>query len=95
MSEEEGVVVVKAVADVKGKIISIWLHFWLKRVAKRYPDFFMKMMSDLCDDDKSKEIMRLRYIFKLKFKTIPSYVFLEERAVYQRHQNIIDKIINL
>lgn len=96
MSEEEAKEAVVVVRElVKDKIISLWLHFWLKRIAKKYPDFFMKMMTDICDDDKSKEIMRLRYIYKLKFKSIPQYVALEERAVYSKHKNVIHKIIHI
>lgn len=80
---------------VRDKVISLWLHFWLKRIAKKYPEFFMQMMDDVCDDEKSKEIMRLRYIYKLKFKAIPPYVNTEERNVYTKHQKIIDKLINI
>lgn len=81
--------------QLKHKIISLWLHLWLKRIAKKYPDFFMKIMNDICDDDKAKEVMRLRYIYKLKFKAIPQYVGTEERNVYLLHSKIIHKIINL
>lgn len=90
-----GVELVKESVNVKQKIISLWLHFWLKRIAKKYPDFFIKMMEDVCEDNKSKEIMKLRYIERLKFKTIPVYVSLEERAVYSRHQEVIHRLINI
>ena len=94
LAEEDGTLV-EVVAGVKQKIISLWLHLWLKRIAKKYPDFFIKMMEDVCDDNKSKEIMKLRYIERLKFKAIPVYVSLEERAVYSRHQEVIYRLINI
>lgn len=96
MSEEEAkeeVVVVKEL--VKDKIISLWLHFWLKRVAKKYPDFFMKMLDDIVDSDKGKTIMKARYIDRLKFKQISGLVNLEERQIYKIHQKIIKHLIRL
>ena len=90
---KEEVVVVKEL--VKDKIISLWLHFWLKRVAKKYPDFFMKMLDDIVDSDKGKTIMKARYIDRLKFKQISGLVNLEERQIYKIHQKIIKHLIRL
>lgn len=90
---KEEVVVVKEL--VKDKIISLWLHFWLKRVAKKYPDFFMKMLDDIVDSDKGKTIMKSRYIDRLKFKQISGLVNLEERQIYKIHQKIIKHLIRL
>ena len=90
---KEEVVVVKEL--VKDKIISLWLHFWLKRVAKKYPDFFMKMLEDIVDSDKGKTIMKSRYIDRLKFKQISGLVNLEERQTYKIHQKIIKHLIRL
>ena len=87
------VVVVKEL--VKDKIISLWLHFWLKRVAKKYPDFFIKMLDDIVDSDKGKTIMKARYIDRLKFKQISGLVNLEERQIYKIHQKIIKHLIRL
>lgn len=80
---------------VKAKIIALWLHIWLKRIAKRYPEFFERMINDVVDNDKSRLIMYARYIHRLKFKEIPEIVHLEERQVYKIHQQIINKLINL
>jgi hypothetical protein len=87
------VVVVKEL--VKDKVISLWLHFWLKRVAKKYPDFFMKMLDDIVDSDKGKTIMKARYVDRLKFKQISGLVNLEERQIYKIHQKIIKHLIRL
>ncbi|MBQ8677252.1 MAG: hypothetical protein IJ529_02140 [Alphaproteobacteria bacterium] len=80
---------------VKVKIIALWLHIWLKRIAKRYPDFFQRMINDIVDSDKGRIIMHARYVQRLKFKEIPEIVHLEERQVYKIHQQIISKLINL
>lgn len=90
---KEEVVVVKEL--VKDNIISLWLHFWLKRVAKKYPDFFIKMLDDIVDSDKGKTIMKARYIDRLKFKQISGLVNLEERQIYKIHQKIIKHLIRL
>ncbi len=79
----------------RDKIISLWLHFWLKRVAKKYPDFFIKMIDDIADTESGKLIMKARYINRCKFKQIPEVVNLEERQIYKIHQTIIYKIIHL
>lgn len=80
---------------VKNKIIALWLHIWLKRIAKRYPEFFTQMIDDIVDSDKGKLIMYARYIKRLKFKQIPDLVHLELRQVYKIHQEIINHIINI
>lgn len=81
--------------SVKAKIIALWLHIWLKRIAKRYPDFFTQMIDDIVDSDKGKLIMHARYVQRLKFKQIPDLVHLELRQVYKIHQEIIKHIINI
>ena len=80
---------------VKAKIIALWLHIWLKRIAKRYPDFFTQIIDDIVDSDKGKKIMHARYVQRLKFKQIPDIVHLELRQVYKIHQEIIKHIINI
>ena len=83
------------VQHAKDKILSLWLHIWLKRIAKKYPDFFLQMIDDVVDSDKGKTIMIARYIKRLKFKQIPELVNLEERQVYKIHQTIIKHIIRI
>lgn len=79
----------------KDKIIALWLHIWLKRIAKRFPDFFEQILTEIVDDDKAQAVMHARYIQRLKFKQIPDIVHVELRQVYKIHQEVIDKLINL
>ena len=81
--------------QAKAKIIALWLHIWLKRIAKYYPEFFIQIIDDVVDNDKGKLIMHARYIDNLKFKQIPDVVHLELRQVYKIHQKIIDELVNL
>ena len=87
--------VVKVSIYLKNKIIALWLHFWLKRIAAKYPDFFVQMIYDLGVPDKAVEVMMWRYMEKKKFKEIPKYIHTEERNVFHLHKSVIDKIINL
>ena len=77
------------------KIVALWLHFWLKRIAKKYPDFFDQMLSDLLLSPKEKAIMKARYRDGFKFKQIPEIVNVELRQVHRIHQAVINKIIHL
>ena len=79
----------------KDKIIALWLHLWLKRIAKRFPEFFEQLLTAVSVSDREAQIMRARYIHHLKFKQIPDVVNVELRQVYKIHQNIIDRLINL
>ena len=80
---------------VRDKIIALWLHLWLKRIARKYPMFFLQILEDTVDSDKGKAIMKARYIERYKFKQIPSLVNLELRQVYKIHQDIINELIHL
>lgn len=79
----------------KASIIALWLHIWLKRIAKRYPEFFNQMLDDVIDSDKAKVIMRARYVERMKFKQIPDVANVELRQVYKIHQDVINILINL
>ena len=90
--------VVAKVAKVevaKAKIIALWLHIWLKRIARKYPLFFVKILDDLELSEKQSKIMKYRYINGMKFKQITNFVFMEERSVHRLHKQVIDKLINL
>lgn len=80
---------------VKAKIIALWLHIWLKRIARKYPLFFVKILDDLDLSEKQSKIMKYRYINGMKFKQITNFVFMEERSVHRLHKQVIDKLINL
>ena len=44
--------------NAKRKIVSYWLtHIFLRRIAKRYPEYFMRWIKDLTDDATARKIM--------------------------------------
>lgn len=82
--------------NIKYKIISFWLtHAFLRRIGKRYPDYFKQWMIDLTDDNTIRQIMTLRYTGKspLKFEAIAIELNIAPRRVFEKHKKIIDLII--
>ena len=82
--------------SVKHKIISFWLtHIFLRRIGKRYPDYFYKWICDLTDDQKARSIMNLRYARETqqKFEAIAINLNMTPRRVFEKHKKVIDRII--
>ena len=82
--------------DVKRKIIFFWLtHIFLRRIGKRYPDYFYKWICELTDDQKSRSIMNLRYTRdpQEKFESIAIELNMPVRRVFERHKKVVNRII--
>jgi len=83
--------------NVKRKIISFWLtHIFLRRIGKRYPEYFNQWMKDLTDDKQARDIMSLRYAMseQYKFKEIAYVKNIDIRRVFEKHKKIVDRIIS-
>ena len=81
---------------VKRNIISFWLtHVFLRRIGKRYPEYFVKWMEDLTDDKQAREIMAMRYarIDPVKFEAIAYSLNIAPRRVFEKHKKVVDRII--
>ena len=81
---------------LKRKIISFWLtHIFLRRIGKRYPDYFKQWIVDLTDDNMTREIMYQRYLIKTpkKFEAIAIDLNIALRRVFEKHKRIIYRII--
>ena len=84
------------IKNMKYKIISFWLtHVFLRRIGKRYPDYFQEWMLDLSDDFTARKIMRMRYVgdSPMKFEAIALELNIALRRVFEKHKKIIDCII--
>ena len=82
--------------NVKRKIISFWLtHVFLRRIGKRYPEYFAKWMDDLTDDRTARKIMYMRYARadQEKFESIAYLLNISPRRVFEKHKKVIDRII--
>ena len=82
--------------NVKRKIISFWLtHIFLRRIGKRYPEYFTQWMKDLTDDPKARKITCMRYACEdqIKFEAIAYTLNIAPRRVFEKHKKVIDRII--
>lgn len=82
--------------EVKRKVISFWLtHCFLRRIAKRYPEYFEKWISDITDNRNCRKVMRLRYMgdSPLKFEAISIEMNTDIRNVFAYHKKVIDAIV--
>lgn len=94
---EEAYNISKISDKIKRPIISLWLHFFLKRIGSKHPEFLSALLTDINASERQKIIMMSRYVNKLKFKQIPDVkgVNCELRNVMREHRKVIDKLINL
>lgn len=88
---------------VKHEIIAFWLRrFFLRRIAKRYPDFFKKWVCDITDNRLERQVAILRYygddeepeLRPLKFPKIAIKMHTVERNVHLYHQKFINRLIS-
>lgn len=82
--------------SVKYKIVFYWLtHVFLRRIGKRYPEYFMRLVKDITDDNTKRNIMELRYTgdTPLKFEAIAIKLNISIRRVFEKHKSVIDKMI--
>ena len=81
--------------DVKRKVIFFWLtHCFLRRIGKRYPEYFEHWMKDLTDNRNAIKVMKLRYIDNLKFEAIAYEMNTDIRNVFSYHKKVIESIIS-
>ena len=82
--------------NVKHKVISFWLtHIFLRRIGKRYPDFFNNWMADITDSERQRKIMALHYTGKtpMKFEAIAVELNSTPRRVFEQHKKVINRLI--
>ena len=82
--------------NAKRKIVSYWLtHIFLRRIGKRYPEYFMRWIKDLTDDVMARKIMELRYMGDnpMRFEAISYKLYLAPRRVFEKHKSVIDRMI--
>ena len=81
--------------DVKRRVIFFWLtHCFLRRIGKRYPEYFEHWMKDLTDNRNAIKVMKLRYIDNLKFEAIAYEMNTDIRNVFSYHKKIVERIIS-
>ena len=82
---------------VKRTIVVFWLtHIFLRRIGKRYPEFFNSWMADLTDNRTQRRIMAMRYTgdTPMKFEAIAIELNISTRRVFEHHKKVIDRLIS-
>lgn len=82
--------------NAKHKIVFFWMtHIFLRRIGKRYPEYFMRWVKDTTDDNLKRNIMELRYTGDnpLKFEAIAIKLNVSIRRVFEKHKSVVDKMI--
>ena len=83
--------------SVKRNIISFWLtHFFLRRIGKRYPEFFKQWIYDVTDNRIARKIMIMRYTgtTHMKFCAIALELGIDESNMFKYHKKVIERLIS-
>lgn len=82
--------------NMKDNIVRFWLtHHYLRKIGKRYPDFFKELIMDVTDSFSQQQVMKQRYILGKKFEVIALDMNIDVRYVFKLHKNVIDKLVKL
>lgn len=82
--------------NIKHKMVAFWLsHIFLRRIGKRYPDYLLRWINDITDDETAKKIMSMRYIGDkpMKFEAIAYKLNIAPRRAFEKHKKVIDRMI--
>lgn len=83
--------------NVKHKIIYFWLtHMFLRRIGKRYPDFFKQWIYDHIENRIERKILIMRYTgeHKKKFCAIALELGLDESNLFKYHKRAVERLIS-
>ena len=82
--------------DIKHKIIYFWLtHFFLRRIGKRYPDFFKQWVFDNVENNIERKILMLRYTGKeqMKFEAIAIELKIDTSNMFKYHKRAVNTLV--
>ena len=82
--------------NVKHKIVSFWLtHIFLRRIGKRYPEFFKQWIYDNIENRIERKILMLCYTgeSQMKFSAVALELKLDESNMFKYHKRAIDRLI--
>lgn len=82
--------------NVKHKIIYFWLvHIFLRRIGKRYPEFFKQWIYGSTDNNIERKILMMRYTgeSQMKFSAIALELKLDESNLFKYHKRAVNRLI--
>ena len=81
---------------MKDNVVRFWLtHHYLRKIGKRYPDFFKELIMDVTDSFSQQQVMKQRYILGKKFEVIALDMNKDISYIFRLHKQVIDKLVKL
>jgi len=78
------------------EIVRFWLtHHYLRKIGKRFPDFFRQLIDEVTDNSNEKRVMIARYINNNKFEVIAMDMNVDVRYVFRLHRQVVDKLTEI
>lgn len=82
--------------NIKQKIIIFWLtHIFLRRIGKRYPEFFKQWIYDYVENTIERKILIMRYTgeTKMKFSAIALELKMDLSNLFKYHKRAVERLI--
>lgn len=82
--------------NAKRKIVYFWLtHIFLRRIGKRYPEFFKKWIYDYIENPTERKILIMRYTGDniMKFSAIAIELKMDESNMFKYHKRAVERLI--
>jgi len=76
-------------------IYFFFVHIFLRRIGKRYPEFFKEWISDYIENPIEKRILILRYTgeTRKKFVAIALEIGMDESNMFKYHKRAVERLI--
>lgn len=84
--------------DVIKHTVIYWffVHVLLRRIGKRYPEFFKDWISDYVSKPRDREILIMRYTGKdrMSFTAIAAQLHVDESNLFKYHKRAVEELIS-
>lgn len=82
---------------IKQEVVYLFFtHLFLRRIGKRYPEFFKEWVCDNVDNLRERKILLLRYggETKMKFSAIAMELNIDESNLFKYHKRAVMRMIS-
>ena len=82
---------------IKQKVIYLFFtHMFLRRIGKRYPEFFKKWVYDYIENNIERKVLMMRYVgeSKTKFSAIAIELNMDESNLFKYHKRAVERLIS-
>lgn len=78
-------------------VYDFFIHEFLRRIGKRYPDFFNRWVADTTDNLTERRILGHRYTgdTQMKFPAIALTLGIDPSYMFRRHKNAAERLVFL